>query len=111
MFQVLITAPYWVSYPEMAIVADATPVILPTNISENFLLRPELLAKKINEKSRLLILCSPSNPSGSVYPKYLVKKIVDVVKKHPRLLVISLVYIELLINLLNFTEHHKMSFF
>ncbi|CAD6257863.1 unnamed protein product [Miscanthus lutarioriparius] len=57
------------SYPEMARLADETPVILPTNISENFLLRPELLAEKINEKSRLLILCSPSNPTGKRYPK------------------------------------------
>lgn len=103
MFQVLIPAPYWVSYPEMARLADATPVILPTNISENFLLRPELLAEKINEKSRLLILCSPSNPTGSVYPKELLEKIADIVNKHPRLLVISLVYMELLTNLLNFT--------
>ncbi|XP_066307534.1 bifunctional aspartate aminotransferase and glutamate/aspartate-prephenate aminotransferase-like [Miscanthus floridulus] len=87
--EVLIPAPYWVSYPEMASVADATPVILPTNISENFLLRPELLAKKINEKSRLLILCSPSNPTGSVYPKEFLEKIADIVKKHPRLLVLS----------------------
>ncbi|ONM36056.1 glutamate-oxaloacetate transaminase4 [Zea mays] len=86
---VLIPAPYWVSYPEMARLADATPVILPTNISENFLLRPELLTDKINEKSRLLILCSPSNPTGSVYPKELLEKIADIVKKHPRLLVLS----------------------
>jgi bifunctional aspartate aminotransferase and glutamate/aspartate-prephenate aminotransferase len=99
LFQVLIPAPYWVSYPEMARLADATPVILPTNISENFLLRPELLTDKINEKSRLLILCSPSNPTGSVYPKELLEKIADIVKKHPRLLVISLVYMELLTNL------------
>jgi bifunctional aspartate aminotransferase and glutamate/aspartate-prephenate aminotransferase len=83
----------------MARLADATPVILPTNISENFLLRPELLTDKINEKSRLLILCSPSNPTGSVYPKELLEKIADIVKKHPRLLVISLVYMELLTNL------------
>ncbi|XP_002456709.2 bifunctional aspartate aminotransferase and glutamate/aspartate-prephenate aminotransferase [Sorghum bicolor] len=87
--EVLIPAPYWVSYPEMARLADATPVILPTNISENFLLSTELLAEKINEKSRLLILCSPSNPTGSVYPKELLEKIADIVKKHPRLLVLS----------------------
>nr|BAB86539.1 putative aspartate aminotransferase [Oryza sativa Japonica Group] len=86
---VLIPAPYWVSYPEMATLAGATPVILPTSISENFLLRPELLASKINEKSRLLILCSPSNPTGSVYPKELLEEIADIVKKYPRLLVLS----------------------
>jgi len=104
LFQVLIPAPYWVSYPEMARLADATPVILPTNISENFLLRTELLAEKINEKSRLLNSLLSINPTGSVYPKELLEKIADIVKKHPRLLVISLVYMELLINLLNFTR-------
>ncbi|RCV28318.1 hypothetical protein SETIT_5G396200v2 [Setaria italica] len=74
----------------MARLADATPVILPTKISENFLLRPELLAEKINEKSRLLILCSPSNPTGSVYPKKLLEEIADIVKKHPRLLAFAM---------------------
>ncbi|XP_020087723.1 bifunctional aspartate aminotransferase and glutamate/aspartate-prephenate aminotransferase-like [Ananas comosus] len=86
--EVLVPAPYWVSYPEMARLADATPVILPTDISDNFLLRPESLAAKLNEKSRVLILCSPSNPTGSVYPKELLEEIADIVRKHPRLLVL-----------------------
>ncbi|KAG1328046.1 putative Bifunctional aspartate aminotransferase and glutamate/aspartate-prephenate aminotransferase [Cocos nucifera] len=73
----------------MARLADAKPVILPTNISDNFLLKPEDLASKLNEKSRLLILCSPSNPTGSVYPKELLEEIADIVRKHPRLLVLS----------------------
>nr|CAB3478967.1 unnamed protein product [Digitaria exilis] len=88
--EVLIPAPYWVSYPEMARLADATPVILPTEISEKFLLKPEFLAEKINEKSRLLILCSPSNPTGSVYPKNLLQEIADIVRKHPRLLAFAM---------------------
>ncbi|KAG9151767.1 hypothetical protein Leryth_002046 [Lithospermum erythrorhizon] len=87
--EVLIPAPFWVSYPEMARLADATPVILPTSISENFLLDPKLLASQITEKSRLLILCSPSNPTGSVYPKKLLEEIAEIVAKHPRLLVLS----------------------
>ncbi|XP_039122932.1 LOW QUALITY PROTEIN: bifunctional aspartate aminotransferase and glutamate/aspartate-prephenate aminotransferase [Dioscorea cayenensis subsp. rotundata] len=87
--EVLIPAPFWVSYPEMARLADATPVILPTDISDNFLLKPENLASMLNEKSRLLILCSPSNPTGSVYPKELLDQIADIVRKHPRLLVLS----------------------
>lgn len=85
--QVIIPAPFWVSYPEMARLADAVPVILPTKISENFLLDPKLLASKLSEKSRLLILCSPSNPTGSVYPKKLLEEIADIVVKFPRLLV------------------------
>ena len=88
-FQVIIPAPYYVSYPEIARLADATPVILSTNISENFLLDPELLESKITDKSRVLILCSPSNPTGSVYPKKLLEEIAEIVAKHPRLLVVS----------------------
>ncbi|XP_038878085.1 bifunctional aspartate aminotransferase and glutamate/aspartate-prephenate aminotransferase isoform X2 [Benincasa hispida] len=87
--EVIIPAPFWVSYPEMARLADATPVILPTRIEDNFLLDPKLLESKITEKSRLLILCSPSNPTGSVYPKELLEKIAEIVAKHPRLLVLS----------------------
>ncbi|XP_068315287.1 bifunctional aspartate aminotransferase and glutamate/aspartate-prephenate aminotransferase-like [Pyrus communis] len=87
--EVIIPAPFWVSYPEMARMADATPVILPTSISNDFLLDPKLLESKLTEKSRLLILCSPSNPTGSVYPKNLLQEIAKIVAKHPRLLVIS----------------------
>lgn len=87
--EVIIPAPYWVSYPEMARLADATPVILPAKISENFLLDPKLLESKLTEKSRLLILCSPSNPTGSVYPKELLEQIAKIVAQHPRLLVLS----------------------
>lgn len=87
--EVIIPAPYWVSYPEIARLADATPVILPTSISENFLLDPKLLESKLTEKTRLLILCSPSNPTGSVYPKELLDEIARIVAKHPRLLVLS----------------------
>lgn len=71
----------------MARLADATPVILPTHISENFLLDPKLLESKLSEKSRLLILCSPSNPTGSVYPRKLLEEIAEIVARHPRLLV------------------------
>ncbi|CAK9185777.1 unnamed protein product [Ilex paraguariensis] len=87
--EVLIPAPFWVSYPEMARLADATPVIIPSLISENFLLDPKLLESKLSEKSRLLILCSPSNPTGSVYPRKLLEEIAEVVARHPRLLVLS----------------------
>ncbi|KZV44496.1 bifunctional aspartate aminotransferase and glutamate/aspartate-prephenate aminotransferase [Dorcoceras hygrometricum] len=87
--EVLIPAPFWVSYPEMARLADANPVILPTSLSANFLLDPKLLEAKLSEKSRLLILCSPSNPTGSVYPRKLLEEIAKIVAKHPRLLVLS----------------------
>lgn len=89
LLQVLIPGPFYVSYPEMARLADATPVILPTHISNNFLLDPEVLKSKISEKSRLLILCSPSNPTGSVYPRKILEEIADIIAEHPRLLVSS----------------------
>lgn len=73
----------------MARLADATPVILSTKIEENFLLDPKVLESKLTEKSRLLILCSPSNPTGSVYPKKLLEEIAQIVAKHPRLLVLD----------------------
>ncbi|KAL8251616.1 hypothetical protein R6Q59_035309 [Mikania micrantha] len=87
--EVIIPSPFYVSYPEMARLADATPVILPASISQNFLPDPKLLESKITNKSRVLILCSPSNPTGSVYPKKLLQEIAQVVAKHPRLLVIT----------------------
>ncbi|XP_020522046.1 bifunctional aspartate aminotransferase and glutamate/aspartate-prephenate aminotransferase isoform X2 [Amborella trichopoda] len=86
--EVIIPAPYWVSYPEIARLADANPVIIPTFIEDNFLLNPDVLASKINEKSRLLILSTPSNPTGSVYPKKLLEQIAELVAKHPRLMVL-----------------------
>ncbi|KAL2528210.1 Bifunctional aspartate aminotransferase and glutamate/aspartate-prephenate aminotransferase [Forsythia ovata] len=88
--EVIILAPFWVSYPEMARLADATPLILPTRISENFLLDPKLLESKLSEKSRLLILCSPSNPTGSVYPRKLLEEIAQIVASHPRLLAFAM---------------------
>ncbi|KAK1584489.1 hypothetical protein Q3G72_033421 [Acer saccharum] len=87
--EVIIPAPFYVGYPEIARLADANPVILPTKTSENFLLDPKLLESKLTEKSRLMILCSPSNPTGSVYPKELLEEIAKIVAKHPRLLVLS----------------------
>lgn len=77
------------SYTEQARLADATPVVIPTKISNNFLLDPKDLESKLTEKSRLLILCSPSNPTGSVYPKSLLEEIARIIAKHPRLLVYS----------------------
>ena len=66
----IIPAPYWVSYPEMAKLAGATPVVVDTRPEDGFLLRPEQLRAVLTPASRLLILCTPSNPTGSVYPKW-----------------------------------------
>ncbi|KAF9600754.1 hypothetical protein IFM89_012198 [Coptis chinensis] len=87
--EVIIPGPFWVSYPEMARMADANPVIIETSLDDNFLLDPKVLESNLNEKSRVLILCSPSNPTGSVYPRKLLEEIAQIVAKHPRLLVLS----------------------
>ena len=79
MFQVIIPAPFYTSDPEIARLADAPPVLLPSHISKNFLLDPNLLEASLTERSRLLILCSPCNPTGSVYSKKLLEEIAQIV--------------------------------
>jgi bifunctional aspartate aminotransferase and glutamate/aspartate-prephenate aminotransferase len=87
--EVIIPAPYWVSYPEMARLAGATPVIVDTTSQDGFLMSPEKLEAALTPRSRLLILCTPSNPSGAVYPLETLEALAKVVAKHPRLLVLS----------------------
>lgn len=87
--EVIIPAPYWVSYPEMAQLAGAKAVVVDTTPEENFLLTPQKLRAAITPKSRILILCTPSNPTGSVYPKETLEAIAQIVREHPRLLVLS----------------------
>ena len=64
--EVIVPSPYWVSYPDIARLAGATPVVVETQLEENFLLTPQALEAALTPKSRVLILCSPSNPTGSV---------------------------------------------
>ena len=87
--EVIVPAPYWVSYPEMCRLAGAEPVVVTTTAEEGFLLTADKLRATLNDNSRLLILCSPSNPSGAVYTKEALEAIADVVRSHPRLLVLA----------------------
>ena len=87
--EVVIPAPYWVSYPEMARLAGAEPVVVETNSAQGFLMTADQLKNALTPKSRVLILCSPSNPSGVVYSEAQLQEIAQVVKEHPRLLVLS----------------------
>ena len=87
--EVLVPAPYWVSYPEMVRLSGAESVIVRTTADEGFLVTPEQLRKAITPRSRLLILCSPSNPSGAVYPKETLEELAKIVVEHPRLMVLS----------------------
>lgn len=87
--EVIIPAPYWVSYPEMVEIAGGKSAYIDTDLSTNFKITPEQLENAITEKTRMLILCSPSNPTGSVYSKDELEALAEVIKKHENLYVVS----------------------
>lgn len=87
--EVIIPAPYWVSYPDMVLLADATPVFIPSTIEQDFKITPEQLEAAITEKTRAIILCSPSNPTGSVYTREELEALKDVLMRHERVIVIA----------------------
>jgi len=87
--EVIVPAPYWVSYPEMAVLARARPVTITTTPEEGFILSAEKLRASLTPRSRVLILCSPSNPTGAVYSREQLEAIAEVVREHPRLMVLS----------------------
>lgn len=76
--EVIIPAPYWVSYPQMVLLAEGTPVFVEAPIEQDFKITPEQLEAAITPKTRAIILCSPSNPTGSVYSKEELKGLKDV---------------------------------
>ncbi len=87
--EVIIPAPYWVSYPEMVKLGDGVSVIIRTSFETHFKLTPEQLEQAITPKTKALILCSPSNPTGSCYTKDELKALADVLLKHPNVYVLS----------------------
>ena len=87
--EVIIPAPYWVSYPQMAKLAGGTPVIVEAGFEQNFKMTPGQREAAITPKTRLIILCSPSNPTGSVYSKEELKGLADVIKRHDDLFVLA----------------------
>ncbi|KPP99533.1 MAG: aspartate aminotransferase [Bacteroidetes bacterium HLUCCA01] len=87
--EVIIPAPYWVSYPEMVKLAEGIPVIVKTSFEHQYKLTPEQLESAITDKTRALILCSPSNPTGSCYTADELKALAAVLLKHPNIYVIS----------------------
>lgn len=87
--EVIIPAPYWVSYPQMVLLAEGTPVFIDAPIEQDFKITPEQLEAAITPKTRALILCSPSNPTGSVYSKEELEGLKNVLLKHERVIVIA----------------------
>ena len=87
--EVIIPAPYWVSYPQMVKLAGGEPVIVNAGFEQNFKMTPEQLEAAITPKTRMLILCSPSNPTGSVYSKDELEGLARVILKHEDLFVLA----------------------
>ena len=87
--EVIIHSPYWVSYPTMAELADAVPRIVTCYEKDGFKISAEALEKNINQKTKVFLFCSPSNPTGFIYSKDELKKIAAVLLKHPRVHIIT----------------------
>ncbi|MFV0311544.1 MAG: pyridoxal phosphate-dependent aminotransferase [Dysgonomonas sp.] len=87
--EVIIPAPCWVSYVEMVKLAEGKSVVIRTGIEQDFKMTPAQLEAAITPKTRAIILCSPSNPTGSIYSKSELKAIADVLAKHPNIIIIA----------------------
>ncbi|MDX9748822.1 MAG: pyridoxal phosphate-dependent aminotransferase [Paludibacter sp.] len=87
--EVIIPAPFWVSYPEMVTLADGTSVIVSADIDQDFKITPQQLEAAITPRTKALILCSPSNPTGSVYSREELKGLADVLAKYPNIYILS----------------------
>jgi aspartate aminotransferase len=87
--EVLVPAPYWVSYPDMIRLAGGTPVILPTTGADRWILQPEALAAAITPRTRWLVLNSPNNPTGAIISPAEMKALTDILVRHPQILVMA----------------------
>lgn len=87
--EVIVPAPYWVSYPQMVKLAGGTPVYVNAGFEQNFKITPQQLEAAITPKTKMLILCSPSNPTGSVYSKEELKALAEVIRRHDDLYVLA----------------------
>lgn len=85
--EVIIPAPYWVSYPDIVLIAEGRPVFIPTDIESNFKITPAQLAAAITPRTRMFVINSPSNPSGSVYSLSELRALGEVLRHHPNILI------------------------
>lgn len=85
--EVIIPAPYWVSYPDMVLLAGGSPVVVQAGIEQGFKITPEQLASAITDKTKLFIINSPSNPTGAVYSQAEMRALGDVLVQHPQVLI------------------------
>ena len=101
--EVIIPAPYWVSYPQMTLLAGGTPVIVEATFEQNFKMTAGQLEAAITPKTRLIILCSPSNPTGSVYNKEELRALANIILKHDNLYVLA----DEIYEHINYVGHHE----
>ena len=101
--EVIIPAPYWVSYPQMVKLAGGVPVIVNAGFDQNFKMTAQQLEEAITPRTRLLILCSPSNPTGSVYGKDELEALANVIKLHDGLFVLA----DEIYEHINYVGHHE----
>lgn len=101
--EVIIPAPYWVSYPQMVKMADGEPVIVNTGFEQDFKMTARQLEQAITPKTRLLILCSPSNPTGSVYSREELRELAEVILRHDGVYVLA----DEIYEHINYTGHHE----
>jgi len=87
--EVIIPAPYWVSYPQMVKLAGGSPITIEATIEQDFKITPAQLEEAITPRTKALIICSPSNPTGSVYSFEELTNLAEVLKKHPGIIVLS----------------------
>ncbi|MBT8007541.1 MAG: aminotransferase class I/II-fold pyridoxal phosphate-dependent enzyme, partial [Gammaproteobacteria bacterium] len=87
--EVIIPAPYWVSYPDMVMLADAIPVIVSAGIEQNFKITPEQLEAAITPKTKLFVHNTPSNPTSVMYNESELKALGEVLKRHPEVVIAS----------------------
>ncbi|WP_419536342.1 pyridoxal phosphate-dependent aminotransferase [Endozoicomonas sp.] len=85
--EVIIPAPYWVSYPDMVVIAEGVPVIVEAGLENRFKITPEQLEAAITDKTKLVVLNSPSNPTGTAYTRKELAALGEVLKKHPDVMV------------------------
>jgi aspartate aminotransferase len=85
--EVVIPAPYWVSYPDMVLLASATPVIVETGSDQRYKIKAEQLEEAITPRTRLFVINSPSNPSGMAYTRGELKDLAEVLRRHPQVLI------------------------
>ena len=101
--EVIIPAPYWVSYPQMVLLAGGTPVTVNATFEQNFKMTAEQLEAAITPKTRMVIICSPSNPTGSVYNKEELRALANIILKHDDLYVLA----DEIYEHINYVGHHE----